>query len=75
MRAEIANLDEPSRQRVIVVVQIWDEPKAAEIEMLKENSDFNFPKIHFLEHLSEHITGYGYFRQYSTYLRGPTRNR
>ena len=34
--------------------------------MLKEQLDFNFPKIHFLEHLAEHISGYGYLGQYST---------
>ena len=66
MRAEIAGLDGPSKQRAITGMQIWDQAKAAEINMLKEQLDFNFPKIHFLEHLAEHISGYGYLGQYST---------
>ena len=65
MRAEIANLDGPSRQRAIMAAEIRDQAKAAEIDTLKENSDFNFPKIHFVEHLAEHISGYGYLGQYS----------
>ena len=66
MRAEIANLDGPSRQQATMAAEIRDQAKAAEIDTLKENSDFNFPKIHFLEHLAEHISSYGYLGQYST---------
>ena len=45
---------------------IREQAKAAEIDTLRDNSDFNFPKIHFLEHMPEHISGYGYLGQYST---------
>ena len=47
-------------------MEIRDQPKAAEIDMLKEQSDFNFPKIYFLEHLAEHITSNCYLGQCST---------
>ena len=66
VRTEIANLDGPSRQQAITAIQIRDQAKAAEIDALREISDFNFPKIHFLVHLPEHISGYGNLGQYST---------
>ena len=66
VQTEIANLDGPSRQRAITATQIQDQAKEAEIEALRENSDSNFPKMHFLEHLPEHISGYGHLGQYST---------
>jgi len=66
VRTEIVNLDGPSRQQGIRAIQIRDQAKAAEIDTLRENADFNFPKIHFLEHLPEHISGYGHLGQYST---------
>ena len=66
MRAEIANLDGPLRQWATMAAQIRDQAKAAEIDTLKENSDFNLPNIHFLEHLAKHISSYGYLGQYST---------
>ena len=75
MRAEIADLDRPSKQRAITATQIREQAKAAEIDMLKEQSDFNFPKIHFLEHLAEHISGYGYVGQYSTEISEPAHKK
>ena len=66
MRTELANINGPSRQQAITVAGIQDQAKAAEIDTLRDNSDFNFPKIHFLEHMLEHISGYGYLGQYST---------
>ena len=36
--------------------------------MHKQQSDFNFLKIHFLEYLCEHISGYMYLGQYATEL-------
>ena len=65
-RAEIANLDGPSRERAMTAAQIREQAKAAEIDALKEKSNFNFPKMHYLEHLPEHISSYGYLGQYST---------
>ena len=64
MRAQIANLDELLRQWMIMAVQIRNEAKPAKIEMLKENLDFKFPKIYFLEHLAEHISSYSYLGHY-----------
>ena len=49
-----------------MTVEIRDQAKAAEIDILKENSDFNFSKIYFLKHLLEYISGYGYLGQYTT---------
>ena len=49
-----------------MAVEMRDQVKAAEIDILKENSDFNFSKIYFLEHLLEHVSGYGYLGQYKT---------
>ena len=66
VRTELANLDGPSRQQPITAAGIRDQAKVAEIDALRENSNFNFPKIHFLEYLLEHISGYGYLGQYST---------
>ena len=54
---EIANLDQPLRQQAITAILIREQSKAAKIDMLRENVDFNFSKIHFLEHLPEHIKG------------------
>jgi hypothetical protein len=66
VRTEITTLDGPSRQQAITAAEIRGEAKAAEIDALRENSDFNFPKMHFVEHLPEHISGYGHLGQYST---------
>ena len=33
---------------------------------MRDKSDFNFPKIHFLEYLPKHISSYGYLGQYPT---------
>ena len=47
-------------------MHIRDQAKEAERDALRENSDFNFPKMHFLEHLPDHINGHGHLSQYST---------
>ena len=43
--------------------------------MRREQSDFDFPKIHFLEYLAEHISGYGYLGQYSTEISERTHKK
>ena len=35
---------------------------------MRENSDFNYPKMHFLEHPLDDISGYGHLGQYSTHI-------
>ena len=60
VRTEIANLDGPSRQRAITATQIRDQVKEAERDALREDSDFTFPKIHFLEHLPDQISAFGH---------------
>ena len=66
VQTELWNVDGPSQQQVIMAVEIRDQAKVAEIDALRDKSDFNFPKIHFQKHLVEHISGYGYLGQYST---------
>ena len=49
-----------------MAAEIRDREKVAQIDTLKDNSDFNFPKIYLLQHLAKHISSYGYLGQYST---------
>lgn len=47
-----------------MAAEIRDQAKAVDIDMLKENSDINFRKIHCVEYLVEHIGYYCYLGQY-----------
>lgn len=51
---------------MVMVVGIRDKAGGAEIHMLRDNLDFNFPKMHILEYMLKHITSYGHLSQYST---------
>ena len=75
MWTEVANLEGPSRQQAIMAAGIREQAKPAKIDLLRDNTDFNFPKIHFLEHMPKHISGYGYLGQYLTEISEPTHKR
>ena len=51
---------------MVRVIQIRKKGKVAEIDISRENADFNFPKIHFREHLPKYISSYSHVGQYST---------
>ena len=66
VRTKLSKLDGPSQQQAIMAAGIRDQAKVAEIDALRDNSNFYLPKVYFLEHLPEHISSCGYLGQYLT---------
>ncbi|KAI5845806.1 hypothetical protein DFP73DRAFT_526338 [Morchella snyderi] len=64
--AELAALEESSTQRPQVIAGQQLNLQAETDDILREESDFNFPKLHLMSIFTEHIRQYGNIPDYST---------